>query len=70
LLNLGRFFSFVILYTVCRTPWTGDQPVTRPLPTNRTTQAQNKRTQTSMHNLSVWNYRIVYNWHILQNISH
>jgi hypothetical protein len=26
----------------------GDQPVTRPLPTHRTTQTQNKRTQTSM----------------------
>jgi hypothetical protein len=31
-----------------RTPWTGDQPVTRPLPIHRTTQTQNKRTQTSM----------------------
>jgi hypothetical protein len=28
LLDLGRFFSF--LYTVGRTPWTGDQPVARP----------------------------------------
>jgi hypothetical protein len=35
LLGLGRFFSFLILYTVCRTPWTGDQPVARPLPTRR-----------------------------------
>jgi hypothetical protein len=26
----------------------GDQPVARPLPTHRTTQTQNKRTQTSM----------------------
>jgi hypothetical protein len=42
LLNLGRFFRFLIMYTVGRTPWTGDQPVARPLPT------QNKRTQTSM----------------------
>jgi hypothetical protein len=33
LLDLGRFFSFLILHTVGRTPWTGDQPVTRPLPT-------------------------------------
>jgi hypothetical protein len=41
-------FSFLILYTVGRTPWTGDQPVARPLPTHRTTQTQNKRTQTSM----------------------
>jgi hypothetical protein len=46
--DLGRFFSFLILYTVGRTPWTGDQPVARPLPTHRTTQKQNKRTQTFM----------------------
>jgi hypothetical protein len=38
LVNLGRRFSFLILYTVGRTPWTGDQ---RPIPTNRTTQTQN-----------------------------
>jgi hypothetical protein len=31
-----------------RTLWTEDQPVARPLPTHRTTQTQNKRTQTSM----------------------
>jgi hypothetical protein len=48
LLVLGRFFSSLILYTVCRTPWTGDQPVERPQPTHRTTQTQNKRTQTSI----------------------
>jgi hypothetical protein len=40
-------FSFLILYTVGRTPLTGDQPVARPLPTH-TTQIQNKGTQTSM----------------------
>jgi hypothetical protein len=45
LLGLGCFFRFLILYTVGRTPWMGDQPVTRPLPTHRTTQTQNKRTQ-------------------------
>jgi hypothetical protein len=43
-----RFFSFLIVYTVGRTPWTGDQPVAKPLPRHRTTQTQNKRTQTSM----------------------
>jgi hypothetical protein len=47
LLDLGRFFSFFIVYTVSRTPWTGDQPVARPLPTHRT-QGQNKRIQTFM----------------------
>jgi hypothetical protein len=36
------------LYTVGRNPWMGDQPVARPLPTHRTTQTQNKCTQTSM----------------------
>jgi hypothetical protein len=35
LLGPGCFFSFVILYTVGRTPWTGDQSVTRPLLTHR-----------------------------------
>jgi hypothetical protein len=48
LLGLGRFFSFLIFYTVGRSPWTGDQPVARPLPAHRATQTQNKRTQTSM----------------------
>jgi hypothetical protein len=48
LLGLGRFFSFLIFYTVDRTPWTGDQPVVRQLATHRTTQTQNKRTQISM----------------------
>jgi hypothetical protein len=48
LLDLGRFFSFLILYTVGRTPWTGDQPVAKPLRTNRTTQTRNKRTQTTV----------------------
>jgi hypothetical protein len=45
LLGLGRFFSFLILYIVGRTPWTWDQPVARSLPSHRTTQTQNKRTQ-------------------------
>jgi hypothetical protein len=35
------------VFSVNRTPWTGDQPVARPLPTRRTTQTQNKFTQTS-----------------------
>jgi hypothetical protein len=47
LVELGHFLVFN-LYTVGRTPWTGDQPVARPLPTHRTTQTQNKRKQTSM----------------------
>jgi hypothetical protein len=48
LVDLGRFFSFLILYTLGRIPWTRDQPVARPLPTQRTTHTQNKRIQTSM----------------------
>jgi hypothetical protein len=40
-------------FTVGRTPWTGDQPVTRPLPAHRTTQTQNKRIHTpNIHALS------------------
>jgi hypothetical protein len=37
------FLSFLILYTVSWTPWTGNQSVARPLSTHRTTQTQNKR---------------------------
>jgi hypothetical protein len=47
-LGRGRFFTFIMLCIVSRTPWTEYQPVARPLPTHRTTQTQNKRTQTSM----------------------
>jgi hypothetical protein len=42
LLDLGRFPSFLILYTDGRATRTGDQPVPRRLP------IQNKRTQTSI----------------------
>jgi hypothetical protein len=38
LLNLGRFFSFLIFHTVCRTPWIGDQPISRQLPVHMTAQ--------------------------------
>jgi hypothetical protein len=44
----GRFLSFLILYIVGKFPWTEDQPVARPLPTQRRTQTQNKRKQTFM----------------------
>jgi hypothetical protein len=40
-------FQFLNLYTVVRTPSTGDQPFIRPILAHRTTQAQNKRTQIS-----------------------
>jgi hypothetical protein len=52
LLDRGLFFSFTVLCTVGRTPWTGHQPVTKPLRTRRTTQTRSKpthtHTQTSM----------------------
>jgi hypothetical protein len=38
-------FQFLNLYTIGRDPWTGDQP----LPAHRTTQTQNKSTQTSIY---------------------
>jgi hypothetical protein len=41
-------FQFLNLYTIGRAPWTGDQPTARMLPTRRTTQTQDKRTQTFM----------------------
>jgi hypothetical protein len=44
--GLTDFFSFVTLYAVGRTPWTGVRPVARPLPTQRAAQTQNKRKQT------------------------
>jgi hypothetical protein len=47
-IGIWPLFQFLELYTVGRTPWTGDQPVTMPLPTYRITQTQNKRTQTSI----------------------
>jgi hypothetical protein len=44
----SQFFSFLIIYTVDRNAWPGDQPAAKLLPTYRTTQTQKKRTQTSM----------------------
>jgi hypothetical protein len=40
--TMATFFQFLNTYTIGRTPWTGDQPVARPLPTHRSTQTQNK----------------------------
>jgi hypothetical protein len=47
--SVKRFVSLQFLNpkTVGRTPWTGDQPVARPLPT----ETQNKRKQTSTPSL-------------------
>jgi hypothetical protein len=41
-------FQFHDVYAVCWVPWTGDQPVARPLPAHMTTRTQNKGTQKSM----------------------
>jgi hypothetical protein len=41
-------FQFLNLYTDGKNHLTEEQPVARPLPTQRTTQTQNKRTQTSI----------------------
>jgi hypothetical protein len=49
-LDLGRFFSFLILYTVSSIPCMGDQPIARLLPTHRTTQTEYKHTD--IHALS------------------
>jgi hypothetical protein len=41
-------FTFLILYTVGMTHWTGDQPVARPLHTHTGRHKQNKRKLTSV----------------------
>jgi hypothetical protein len=46
--NTSFHFNFLTAYTAGRTPRTGNQAFSRPLPTHRTTQIQSRRTQTSM----------------------
>jgi hypothetical protein len=53
LLGCGRYFNFVILYTICRNPWTRDQPISRRLPTHRRAQTQNKCTHTFMSRMDI-----------------
>jgi hypothetical protein len=44
-INGSQALRFVLLtFSVGTTPWMGDQPDARPLPTHRTVQTQNKRT--------------------------
>jgi hypothetical protein len=46
---LWTLAAFSVSYSIYgRTPWTGDQPVARPIPKQGTTHTQNKLTQTSM----------------------
>jgi hypothetical protein len=63
LLQFRNFF-----YTDGRTPWTRDQPIAWPLPTNGTTQTQNKSTH--KHPCLEWDiyvyiYIYIYNTHTL-----
>jgi hypothetical protein len=62
LLGPGRFYSSLSLYTLGRTPWMGDQPVTRLLPTHRTTQTQNNRTKPSMPQVGFESAIPVFEW--------
>jgi hypothetical protein len=53
LLRCRGFHFSLDLYTIGRISWTSDQPVARPVPKYRTTQAQNKRAHTpNIHVLS------------------
>jgi hypothetical protein len=51
-----------MLYAVGRTSWTVDQPVARPQPTHRTTQTQNKRTQTLLPRVGFEPTTPVFDW--------
>jgi hypothetical protein len=55
-------FSFSLSFTVNRTPGMGDQPVTRPLPAQRTAQTQSKRTQTTMPQVGLEPTIPVFEW--------
>jgi hypothetical protein len=46
-------FQFLNPYINGRTPWTGDQPIARPLSTHRTTETYIKRKKTSMHRVQL-----------------
>jgi hypothetical protein len=54
LLGLRSFFSFLILYIVGRIPWTGEQPVARPLPTQRTIQTHIQKKEKHKHPCLEW----------------
>jgi hypothetical protein len=54
------FFQFLNLYTARRTTWTGDQLIARPL--HRTTQTQNRRTQTSIYRVEFEAMTPVFEW--------
>jgi hypothetical protein len=52
LLAPGRFFSFLILYTIGRTTWTGDQAIARPLHTQGKHKHRMNTYNTGPHALS------------------
>jgi hypothetical protein len=53
---LPQFLNLFFLHRR-RTPWTSDQPVTRPLPTHRVTPTQNKRIHKHPYFQWDWNPR-------------
>jgi hypothetical protein len=55
-LRTFAYFQFSNLYAARTTLCMGDQPVARPLPTHRTTQTRNERTQTSIASSGIRTY--------------
>jgi hypothetical protein len=51
LVDHGRFFKFLNIYTVCRFTWTGDKSFARQLLTHGTIQTQNICMQISIPQL-------------------
>jgi hypothetical protein len=54
--SLTAIFSFLILFTVGRIPWKGDQQASRPLPTHKIRQTQAKHIQISKGIIKGKNY--------------
>jgi hypothetical protein len=55
LLDLYRFFSFLIFHTVHKTLWKGDQPIARPLPAHTHTVQHRHRINAYRHPCLKWN---------------
>jgi fatty acid desaturase len=70
LLSLGGFLGFLILYTVGSTPWTGDQPIVRPLFTHKATQMLNKVTETSTSRVEFEPRIPVFEWAMTVHVLH
>jgi hypothetical protein len=52
--NIGLISQFLDHFTDCRTPWTGDQLIARPLPKHRTTQTQKNAHTHTKHLWPEW----------------